>query len=768
MLVGLSALLLSTLTHGATTLARYAPTPDELREAYARADKLRDFAIGNAFNLKIQPHWQEGDAKFWYRADGHGGSKQFLEVETARGHRYPAFDHAKLAAALGTAANATVAADRLPFNEFQFSPDQKQLTFEAFGKAWRCDLTQYSVEVSGKAKPSEPVAETLSEEDKFLSPDSESPRYSSESSIQRRRRASSDQTSPDGKFEAFIESGNIHLRAKDGTRDIFTSKEGIPGNAYTSVIWAPDSKHLVGIRLALGDRKEVYLVESSPKAGGRAVLKHRVYDQPGDKLDTFDFWVLDPEKLTETKVDMEPVDTGDQPDIRWKRDPKFFTYEKTDRGHGRFRIIEADTTTGTTRNLVDHVAKTFIDITSDWDYYCTQTDEILWRSEKDGWGHLYLVDGKTGVIENQITKGNWVVRGVDKVDEKARQVWFHASGRNPGQDPYLLQYYRINFDGSGLTQLTEGNGNHSLAISPTGKFAIDTYSRVDEEPTFELRRTSDGRLVSRFDRADISLLKSSSWKFPQVFVAKARDAKTDIWGVVYRPSNFDPAKKYPVIENIYAGPQDSFVPKTFAPTNRMQQLAELGFIVVQIDGMGTRNRSKAFHDVCWKNLADAGFPDRILWMKALAAKDPSLDLNRVGIYGTSAGGQNSTGALLFHPEFYKVAVSCAGCHDNRMDKVWWNEQWMSYPMGPWYAEQSNITNAGKLKGKLLLMVGELDTNVPPETTLRLVDALIKSNKEFQMLVLPGFDHTDGGPYGERKRRDFFVHNLLGVEPPERN
>jgi dipeptidyl aminopeptidase/acylaminoacyl peptidase len=685
-----------------------------------------------------------------------------------RGHRAPAFDHARLAEELGKATNTTVVADRLPFSEIELARDRKTLMFESLGKSWKCDLATYRLEVSGTAQKNEPAAEVMDGEEDRQSPDFESPRYTNSGLIQRRRRASSIQVSPDGKFEASIEAQNIQIRLKEGGKIVMQSRAGVPGNAFAAMSWSPDSKHLVGIRLAPGDRKDVYLVESSPKSGGRAVLKQRVYDQPGDRLDTFDLWSLDPEKSTETKIEMEPVDTGDQPDIRWRRDPNFFTYEKTDRGHGRFRIIESDTTTGRTRNLVDHVAKTFIDITSDWDYYCTQTDEILWRSEKDGWGHLYLVDGKTGSIENQITTGNWVVRGVDKVDEKARQVWFHASGQNPGEDPYLLYYYRINFDGSGLTTLTEGNGNHSIAFSPTSKFYIDTYSRVDEEPTFELRRSADGHLISRFDRAEISLLKSIGWKFPQVFVAKARDAKTDIWGVVYRPSNFDPTKKYPIIENIYAGPQDSFVPKTFAPTNRMQQLAELGFIVVQIDGMGTRNRSKAFHDVCWKNLADAGLPDRILWMKALAAKDPSVDLDRVGVYGTSAGGQNSTGALLFHPEFYKVAVSCAGCHDNRMDKVWWNEQWMGYPTGPWYAEQSNITNAGKLKGKLLLMVGELDTNVPPESTLRLVDALIKANKEFQMLVLPGFDHTDGGPYGERKRRDFFVHNLLGVEPPERN
>jgi dipeptidyl aminopeptidase/acylaminoacyl peptidase len=249
------------------------------------------------------------------------------------------------------------------------------------------------------------------------------------------------------------------------------------------------------------------------------------------------------------------------------------------------------------------------------------------------------------------------------------------------------------------------------------------------------------------------------------FVAKGRDGVTDIWGIVVKPSNFDKKKRYPIIENIYAGPHDSFVPKAFRPWFGMHQLAELGFIVVQIDGMGTSNRGKAFHDVCWKNIADAGFPDRILWMKALAKKMPQVDINRVGIYGTSAGGQNSAGAVLWHPEFYKVAVSSCGCHDNRIDKQWWNEQWMGYPVGPHYDAQSNITNAAKLKGHLMLIVGENDRNVPPESTYRFADALIKAKKEFELVVIPGADHTNGGPYGERKRRDFFVRWLLNKPAP---
>jgi dipeptidyl aminopeptidase/acylaminoacyl peptidase len=270
------------------------------------------------------------------------------------------------------------------------------------------------------------------------------------------------------------------------------------------------------------------------------------------------------------------------------------------------------------------------------------------------------------------------------------------------------------------------------------------------------------------ERADISAYAATGIRLPEIFVSKARDGKTDIWGIIFRPSDFDSSKKYPVIEQIYAGPQGSFVPKNFAMYGEQQSLAELGFIVVQIDGMGTYNRSKSFHDVCWKNIADAGFPDRILWIKALAGKYPQVDTSRVGIYGTSAGGQNAAGAVLFHPGFYDAAVAACGCHDNRVDKQWWNEQWMGYPVGKHYDEQSNVTHAHKLQGALLLIVGEADENVPPESTYRVADALIKAGKEFDFLAVPGLGHSDGGPYGRKKKRDFFVKELLSVDPPGRN
>jgi dipeptidyl aminopeptidase/acylaminoacyl peptidase len=401
-------------------------------------------------------------------------------------------------------------------------------------------------------------------------------------------------------------------------------------------------------------------------------------------------------------------------------------------------------------------------------YDVNDGNEIIWASERDGWEHLYVYDGVTGRVKNQITKGNWVVRNVDWVDQANRQIWFEAGGMNAAQDPYFTHYYRINFDGTGLTKLTDADGNHTVSFSSDRKYYIDTWSRVDLPPVAQLRRTADQQIVMDLEKSDASALLVAGFRFPEVFVAKGRDGKTDIWGTIVRPMNFDPAKKYPVIEQIYAGPQGSFVPKTFSAVSATQALAELGFIVVQIDGMGTSNRSKAFHDVAFQDLGDAGFPDRILWHKAAAAKYPYYDISRVGIYGTSAGGQNSLGGVLFHPEFYKVVVTNSGCHDNRMDKMWWNEQWMGWPLGPQYAASSNVDNAYRLQGKALIIIGEMDSNVDPASSLQVVNALVKAHKHFDMLYIPGQNHGVGVLSDQHYLQDYFVHNLLGVEPPDWN
>jgi dipeptidyl aminopeptidase/acylaminoacyl peptidase len=365
-------------------------------------------------------------------------------------------------------------------------------------------------------------------------------------------------------------------------------------------------------------------------------------------------------------------------------------------------------------------------------------------------------------VKNQITKGDWVVRAVDHVDPEKRQIWFEASGVDATKDPYYTHPYRINFDGTGLTPLSTVDADHRVSFSPDGKYYLDLYSTLEAPQILELHSTDENKPTATIEQADIRRLLESGYRPPEVFTAKGRDDKTDIWGLIYKPANFDPHKKYPIVESIYAGPQGSFVPKEFGVYT--QPLTELGFVVVQIDGMGTNNRSRAFHDVAWQNLKDAGFPDRILWHQAAAKKYPWYDITRVGIFGTSAGGQSAMGALLFHPEFYKVAVSNSGCHDNRMDKIWWN----GWPVGPQYAASSNVDNAHLLQGKLMLVVGQMDRNVDPSSTFQVVNALIKANKTFTLLDVPDGGHGAGGAYGQRMLEDFFVQNLLGQETPDWN
>jgi dipeptidyl aminopeptidase/acylaminoacyl peptidase len=764
------ALLVLCLTFGVP-----AGAAEETQAPYQRP---QPGPVAGVYKAQITPHWFQNNTRFWYRNDLRGGAKEFILVEAEQGQRKEAFDHKKLAAGLSKAAGKDYAADRLPFDAIEFAEDGKSLQFKVGDTTWKCNLESYECSRTD-AKPgpsseeSTPAEEGRTEPD---GPDGEQP--PAEQRAQRQREQPRVERSPDGKWGAFIKDHNVFVRTEDG-KDVQLTKDGEADLAYGMLAWSPDSKALTAFRTEPGDRKEVYLIESSPQGGGRAKLRTRPYSLPGDKFTSYELCLFDVAGQRQIKTEVERLELDyETPRLRWKKDGHTFTFQKVDRGHQRFRLIEVDAVTGKARDLIDETTKTFIwtahteSVPVPIVTYLYKTDEILYASERDGWRHLYLIDAKEGKVKHQITKGEYVVRGIDRIDEEKREVWFRAGGKNADQDPYFLHHYRINFDSTGLVALTEGNGSHTVQFSPDRKYLIDTYSRVDMAPVHELRRASDGKLVSKLEEADIAELKEKGWEPPEVFVAKGRDGKTDIWGIICRPKNFDKNKKYPVIEQIYAGPQGSFVPKTFSAAQRFiaqtTGLTNLGFIVVQMDGMGTANRSKAFHDVCWHNLKDAGFPDRILWHRAAAEKYSYYDISRVGIYGTSAGGQNSTAAVLFHGDFYKAAVSACGCHDNRMDKASWNEQWMGYPVGPQYSASSNIDNAANLKGKLFLIVGELDINVPPESTLRLVDALIKAGKDFDFLMVPGMGHSNGGAYGNRRMQDFFVRHLQGVEPPDRN
>jgi dipeptidyl aminopeptidase/acylaminoacyl peptidase len=448
---------------------------------------------------------------------------------------------------------------------------------------------------------------------------------------------------------------------------------------------------------------------------------------------------------------------------RWSENGKSMVYEFIERGYGKHYLIAMDASSGLQHPLVKEESETYI-FTGFVRYrkHLPKSKEIIWASDRNGWRHLYLLDAETGKVKTPITKGDWVVRKVVDVNYDKRQIIFTASGVNSGEDPYHIHWYRIQFDGKGMTALTEADGTHDVVFSPDGKHYIDTWSRVDHPPVSELRRTSDAKKIREILRADASRITKSGRKMPERFVCKDRNDRFDIHGIIITPPNFDAKKKYPILEHIYAGPHSAYTPKKFRPWHGARNdMAEEGFVVVQLDALGTNFRHRDFSHFAYKNLVDSGLPDRIKWIKEAAETRPWMDTSRVGIYGGSAGGQSSTAAMLHHGKFYKAAVSDCGCHDNRMDKIWWNEQWMDWPIGPHYAAQSNITNAHKLDGALMLTVGELDKNVDPASTTQLVNALLKANKTFTYLMVPGAGHGVGERRDMRVRRALFFKKHLG-------
>jgi len=732
----------------AQTVTRFQPSHEAMVQRYLRASRI-DSATKNAvFKSTVAISWFPGGKTGWYQNLLKDSVQEYIYVDAVKGKKQPLFHRQRLAKGLQQI-GITIDSLRPSLSNIDIPAGKPFLYFTVQGQRVECERNSH---VCAKAP--------------MLAP----PAGNTRGGFRGRQNNPfpGGSTSPDKQWEAYLEKGNLMVKPVAGGTPIQFTTDGTPEKPYGGIYWSPDSKYLAGCHINTVKDSSVYYILTSLSGTMRGQLRSQSYKQPGDPWTIYTPWLFQLAAKKATKVNTEPIDFLNAPALTWRSgNARYFTYEKMDRGHQRFRVIEVDADNATTRNVVDEKTSTFIYNTRNYTSYLTATNQLVRTSEKDGWNHIYLVDLVTGK-EQPVTQGNWVVRGVDSIDPVKKEVWFRASGMQAGEDPYNIHYYCIGFDGKNLKSLTPAAGNHTLVFSDDKTYFTDTYSQVNIAPRSILARTADAKEVMLLEEADLSLYKKAGVSPPEVFVAKARDGVTDIWGIVSKPSDYDPSKKYPVLENIYAGPHDAFVPKSFTPYSEMQSLAELGFIVVMIDGMGTANRSKAFHDVCWKNVADAGLPDRILWIKALAQKYAYVDAERVGIYGTSAGGQSSTGALLFHPDFYKAAVSACGCHDNRVDKQWWNEQWMGYPVGKHYDEQSNVTNAAKLRGNLLLIVGEADTNVPPESTYRVADALIKAGKNFDLLSIPGMGHSDGGVYGRMKKRDFFVKHLMGVEPPARN
>lgn len=719
-------------------------------EDYNRAYSLRQkFSGYQVYHSDVNPHWVTGTSSFWYLQRTPQGN-EYLLVDADRQTRRPLFVRDSLAMQLQRSLGRNVDARNLPLDKGNLEASLDVFRFVCDGYNWRYEIAANRLTRESKVPPRRKGRHWMETDDE---------------------KGWGPVTSPDGKYEAYIKNDNIFVRDKASGRERQLSQDGTLSNYYSSYIqWSPDSRKVLSCRIRPVQKRYVYYVESSPRDQLQPKLHQQEYAKPGDELPFKVPCIFHVETglrcIPETSLFAHQYSLSY---LRWDADSKSVTFEYNERGHRTYRVLELSAEDGKVRTLIEEKEEKYVNYPLIYRNYLQDGKHILWTSERDNYNHLYLYDRTTGRPVRQITKGRWYVRGVQHVDEQNQWIYFSANGMNSKEDPYLIHYYRIGFDGKGLVELTPDEGMHQAWFSSDYRYLVDVYSKVDTPPVAVLRDARTGRKIMPLERADISRLEANGWRAPEVFSAKGRDGKTDIWGVIYRPTNFDPSHKYPVVEYIYSGPGGQHVPKSFSSYNWwMTSLAELGFIVVQVDGMSTSFRSKEFEEVCYKNLKDAGLPDHIAWLQEAARRYPYMDLDRVGIFGSSAGGQEAMSAVLFHPEFYKAAYSACGCHDNRMDKIWWNELWMGYPVDSSYIESSNVELAHRLERPLMLVVGEMDDNVDPASTMQVVNALIKANKDFELVVVPGAGHTMGDNFGEHKRYDFFVRHLMGVEPPKWN
>ncbi|UCE41644.1 MAG: DPP IV N-terminal domain-containing protein [Candidatus Aminicenantes bacterium] len=725
-------------------------------EDYQRAESFLSRNIQDlVYGLEVSPQWIGESRAFWYRINTSEG-KRFLIVEPDKKQKAPAFDHEKLARALSEKTEKSYAEGELPFDSFKFvDKDHKKIEFEAEKKIWVVDLETY--EISSREKEE--------------------------------REEKQEEASPNGEFVAFAKNHNLFIRSAKTGKVTRLSRTGIRLYEYASGLdwfnliegeggqrsanfraqWSPDSKKIFTQILDLRTARKMYLL-NSVEEGYRAKLYSYYRASPGDEnIPYLVPVVFDIARNKEVVVDIPPIPHFVHHNIEWFEDSQRLYAMVFDRGYKSMNIYEINADSGKARIIARDENATCVG-TEVSDYkVLPKLGKVLMTSERDGWNHIYLYDWKTAQLDNQVTKGEFVVMDIEHVDEEKGIVYFTAVGREEGEDPYLVHLYLIHLDGSNLQNLTPEHAYHDITLPPDKSFFVDNLSRADLPTKSVLRSLKDGEVVMDLEETDVQDVLDRGWSFPEPFCVKAADGETDIYGLIWRPINFSPSKKYPVIDQCYTGPHGITTPKTFrrALMSSANSLAELGFILVSADGRGTARRSKAFHDFSYRNLG-RGCEDHIPAIQQLAEKYPYMDTDRVGIYGHSAGGYDTVRALLQWSDFYKVGVSSAGNHDHRMAKAWWPEQYMGYPVEEFYEEQSNITNAGKLAGKLLLAHGAMDDNVNPASTIRLVDALIKNNKDFDLIIIPPSRHGFRGEYGDyftRKRWDYFVKHLHGVQPP---
>lgn len=724
-------------------------------EDYARAEKFLQRNLEKSiYNRWVEPTWEADGNAFIYNVTTRNG-KEFFKVNPATKQKAVAFDHSKLALLLTDSLKEEVKPYELPISKVEFA-GKEELSFFAKEKQWIYN----------------PLKNTLL-------------RKVNEPSL-----TDKESLSPDGKWIAFIKDGNIYLKDKATSEEFKLTTDGIPENGYghslswyftrndskgekndytIDVTWSNDSKKLIVPKIDRRNTRRLLMYKVDVKGYQSEIVSYE-RELAGDTVVTMaDLYIFDVNEKKGKKIDLpsnpEFLGTGV---YTFEGCPKAY-HIRYYRGYKKRELFEIDLETGSTRSiLTESYPKTFVDLSTESLNVIYDKGEFIWRSEQDGCCHLYRYDLTTGKIKNQITKGNFYVYGIEHIDKKSGNIWFLAGGVDPNKDPYQKYLYSISIEGKNQKLLTPEEATHDIRISPDKKYFIDNYSSHKDPNLAVVRQLKDGKQLMMVEKTDIDDLVRMGWKPAETFSMLADDGKTMLYGMIIKPTNFDPNKKYPVIDGTYTGPHTIRAPKTFSRSvlNMDLSLAELGFVVVNIDGRGSAYRSKEFHDISYARLG-YGLVDHVYVIKKLAKNYSYIDVNRVGIYGHSAGGYDATRALLLFPEFYKVGVSSAGDHDHRMEKIWWPELYQGFPVDTQYHNQSNVTNASKLKGHLMIVTGDLDNNVNPSATFKLAGELTKANKDFEFIVLPNDNHDTcyWNKYFIRKRWDFFVKYLLREEHP---
>ncbi|HJU73862.1 MAG TPA: DPP IV N-terminal domain-containing protein [Gemmatimonadaceae bacterium] len=735
---------------------------------YARAERYLGATTAPLVNGTAGRATWLDDGRFWYRSTLPNGSAFFF-VDPQKRTRVPVFDQTRLAAALNAASGGRVEGNRLPFQTFELAKDSRSITVSVQNRRWNCDLERYTCSPAD----STPAA---------------------------RRAPQNSSVSPDGKWAVYIKDYNLWTRDLTSGQETQLTTDGMKDFGYATdnagwvhsdrpvVTWSPDSRQIATFQHDGRGVRDMHLVSTNV---GPPRLESWKYPFPGDSVIFRISRVIinqgpdgrprvvrlqmPPDQHRSTVSDHVSCSSGIC-DVQWYPDGSHLAFISSSRDHKSAWFRVANAQTGEVRTLFEERMATQVgdaSLTENLWRVLPASNELIWWSQRDDWLHLYLYDLTTGRLKHRITSGEGNVDDIIRVDEKTRTIYFMGSGKETGRDPYFQHFYKIGFDGRGQTLLTPENANHTVSMSPDGRYFVDTYSTPDTPPITVLR-DANGRVIQTLERADISRLLATGWKPPTPIRMKARDGKTDIYGLMYTPSKLDSTKKYPIVNQIYPGPQSGSVgTRSFSPARGDNQaLAELGFIVVQIDGMGTPGRSKTFADAYYGRMGDNTIPDQVAGMKELASRYPFIDIEKAGIWGHSGGGFATASAMFRHADFFDAGVAQSGNHDNRNYEDDWGERYQGLLVRQGntdnYANEANQTHAANLKGKLLLAHGAMDDNVPPYNTTLVVDALVKAGKDFDLLIFPHARHGYGpdNNYMMRRRWDHFVRHLMGAEPPK--